>query len=406
MFSRLKHIGPGAMVAAAFIGPGTVTTASLAGMTYGYSLLWTVLFSVLSTWFLQEMAGRLGVVTQMGLGEALRGKLNSKVSNYFVITIVLSAILIGNAAYEAGNITGVSIGIDLAADQQSAKFTKFVPLIVGSLAGLLLFSGKYKLIERSLIFLVGAMGTVFIVSAIMAGPDYTGALKGLFVPHFPKGAGLTIIGLIGTTVVPYNLFLHASSAATKWKNPADLVHSRRDTAFSILLGGLITMAILISAATLQHTTASNPAEGNIGSQLAPLLGKWSAIFMGSGFLAAGLSSAITAPLAAAYASTEILGWNKDLTSGRFRAFWVLVLLSGILFASFQSIKPVTLILFAQVANGLLLPIVAFLLLWIMNDKELLGSKSNTAFANAIGILIILTTLTLGTKSVLTAFGIF
>ncbi|MCG8576105.1 MAG: divalent metal cation transporter, partial [Flavobacteriales bacterium] len=110
MLKKLKHIGPGAMVAAAFIGPGTITTATLAGASYGYTLLWAILFSVLATIVLQEMASRLGVIGRKGLGEAIRAKLNGKLSFYLAATLVISAIFIGNAAYESGNISGAVLG--------------------------------------------------------------------------------------------------------------------------------------------------------------------------------------------------------------------------------------------------------------------------------------------------------
>ena len=107
---KLKNIGPGAMVAAAFIGPGTVTTATMAGAGYGYTLLWAILFSIFATVVLQEMSARLGVVGKMGVGEAIRKKIGHKILFSLAAILVISAILIGNAAYEAGNISGAVLG--------------------------------------------------------------------------------------------------------------------------------------------------------------------------------------------------------------------------------------------------------------------------------------------------------
>ena len=108
MMAKLKNIGPGAMVAAAFIGPGTVTTATLAGAGYGYTSLWAIVFSIIATVILQEMSARLGVIGGMGVGEALRKKIRRKRVYIMASGLVISAILIGNAAYEAGNISGAS----------------------------------------------------------------------------------------------------------------------------------------------------------------------------------------------------------------------------------------------------------------------------------------------------------
>lgn len=145
MLAKLKEIGPGALVAAAFIGPGTVTTATIAGSSYGYTLLWAILFSIIATYILQEMTARLGLIGGMGLGEAIRHKIQHPILRYFAIFLVLSAILIGNAAYEAGNITGAVLGID-----HFAVGLPFNPLIlvIGGLTFGILFLGKYVLIER------------------------------------------------------------------------------------------------------------------------------------------------------------------------------------------------------------------------------------------------------------------
>ena len=111
-FGSLREIGPGAFVTAAFIGPGTLTACTLAGATWGYSLLWGLLFSVFATIVLQEMASRLGIISRMGLGEAIRVSFSKPVWRVTAVTLVIMAIGIGNAAYETGNITGASIGLE------------------------------------------------------------------------------------------------------------------------------------------------------------------------------------------------------------------------------------------------------------------------------------------------------
>lgn len=112
MFKKLKQLGPGMIVAAAFIGPGTVTTASMAGAGYGYTLLWAMLFSILATITLQEMTARLGTQAKMGLGEAIRHKSTNRFLRYVSFALVISAIVIGNAAYESGNLAGAVLGFE------------------------------------------------------------------------------------------------------------------------------------------------------------------------------------------------------------------------------------------------------------------------------------------------------
>lgn len=388
------------MVAAAFIGPGTVTTATIAGSSHGYTLLWAVLFSVLATLVLQEMAARLGVAGQMGLGKALRGKLSNRLARFLLSFLVMAAILVGNAAYEAGNITGAVLGLHYTSNGWPVN--PWI-LAIGAVAFLLLWSGKYQVIERSLVILVGVMGLVFLVSALSLTPDLLEILKGLFIPTLPESSLLLVVSLIGTTVVPYNLFLHASSAKIRWK-VNDLPLARLDTVVSVTGGGIITMAILITSAAAFEGSSKNIDDLNdLSRQLQPLLGNWAAGFMATGFLAAGLSSAITAPLAASYATSEVLGWRSDLRSLAFRTTWGVVLLTGVVVSSL-GYKPTMVILLAQFANGLLLPILAVLLVWIMNDKEILGPHVNRPVANILSGLIILITLLLGMKSIAGVMG--
>jgi len=144
--------------------------------------------------------------------------------------------------------------------------------------------------------------------------------------------------------------------------------------------------------------------GALGEQLQPILGDWSTHFIAFGFLAAGFSSSITAPLAAAFATSEILDWKDGLKNKKFKMVWAFVLFTGIIIASL-GFQPTALILFAQVANGLLLPILAVYLLWIVNDRDLMGNHANSKLINIIGVVVIIVTLLLGLKSIFTALGI-
>lgn len=391
------------MVAAAFIGPGTVTTATIAGAGYGYTLLWAIAFSIIATYVLQEMSARLGVMSGSGVGKALRMKVATGILRPLSFILVLGAILIGNAAYEAGNIAGAALGF--AGRLGDSAINPAIP-IIGFVAFALLFTGKYKLIEKSLVAMVSVMGIVFILAAILVEPDWSDAFAGLLKPVVPEGGFLMVVGLIGTTVVPYNLFLHASSAKQRWQGAEDLPKARWDTAISVIVGGLITMAILIaSAAAYDGLGQTVNTSTDLARQLTPLLGDWSEIFIAFGFLAAGLSSSITAPLAAAFATTDILGWKDDLRSTRFRVVWIFVLLIGLTFALLGT-RPTKVILFAQIANGILLPVIAAFLLWLANDREIMGSHTNTTRTNIFGIVIILITTGLGIKGVLSGLGIF
>ncbi len=386
-------LGPATLVAAAFIGPGTVTTCTLAGANFGYALIWALVFSMVACMLLQEMSARLGVVTQQGLGEILNKQFHHPAAKTVVFALVSVAIFIGNGAYEGGNIAGAALGLDALLPALNFPW----PLFIVAVAFVLLFQGSYRFIEKALIVLVILMSLAFITTFIMTKPDFSALFSGL-VPQVPEGAWLTVIALVGTTVVPYNLFLHASAVKNKWHDPEDLPQVRKDTVISIGVGGLISLAIISTAAAAffgQQIAINSAADMSV--QLEPLLGTWASLCMGVGLFAAGISSAITAPLAAAYALAGMLGWPTEGKDIRFKLAWMLVLFSGLILAM-SEYKPITIIWFAQIANGILLPLLAVFLLYVMNQTNLLGRYKNSWVHNMLGVVVILVTLFLGAKS--------
>ena len=395
----MKKIGPGVLIAAAFIGPGTVTVCTLAGVNFGYSLLWAMLISVLATIILQEMAARLGIVTQKGLGDAIITELKNKALKITIVGIVLAAILIGNAAYEAGNIGGAVLGVEALL---GTEHKAFYPLLIGTLAFVLLWFGTYKILEKVFVVLIGIMSVSFLVTAVLTKPNVIELIQGVFIPSLPEDGLLTLIALIGTTVVPYNLFLHASLVSEKWKSVSDLKWVRRDTLISIGLGGFISMAIIVSASAISIDEVNGAAD--LAKGLEPLFGDLAVYCMGMGLFAAGVTSSITAPLAAAYVASSFFGWGRNLKDNRFRLIWIAILVIGTL-SLFFNVRPIEIIRFAQVANGLLLPVIAIILIWMVNRSTLMGNYRNTTIQNVFGVLIVLFSLFLGIKSIVKVFGI-
>ncbi len=396
--ARLRSVGPGAMVAAAFIGPGTVTTATVAGVETGVSLLWALLFSVVATVVLQEMAARLGLVTGLGLGEAIRGRFHRPWRRAAAALLVVGAIGVGNAAYQTGNLLGGSLGLEALFGGGASRWA----LLLSGVAFVLLWAGNYRLVERTLVGLVSLMAVVFVATAALLLPPAGELLTGLLVPRLPSDrSGLLLtLGLVGTTVVPYNLFLHASSVRERWSGPESLPDARMDTVLSVALGGLVSMAVVVTASGAIHGGEIENA-ADMAVQLEPLLGSWARGFFAVGLLAAGLTSAVTAPLAAAYATAGVLGWERDVRGPRFRAVWMTVLLVGTVFAV-VGLRPVPAILFAQVANGVLLPAVAAFLYLSVNDRSRMGDSANGLWMNLAGGLVVLVALGLGIRALVSA----
>ena len=402
---RRFRVGPGFLVAAAFIGPGTLVTASRAGAGYGAALLWTVLFSVVTTVILQDMAARVGLAGRRGLAEAIRDSLADPRVRAGALGLIATTILVGNAAFQTGNLLGASLGVSLLTGLPRGLLVA----VVGGLAGALLMTGTYRTIQNALVALVGLMSVVFCLTAVLTAPDPGELLSGLLIPRVPPGALLTVLALIGTTVIPYNLFLHASAVLERWpdadRNDENVRESRQDTVFSVALGGLITAAVVIAASPLAGQGADAADAAAVAARLEPLLGRAAPVFFGIGLFSAGLTSAITAPLAAAYAAGGALGWKSDLRSGRFRLLWASVLLTGMFCGIFLGASPYEIILLAQAGNAVVLPLTLVLLLIVANRAGIMGRHRNSRLANVLGGLVVLVIVGLSVVQLARVFGL-
>lgn len=402
MLKRLKSIGPGALTAAAFIGPGTVTTATIAGAEFGYSLIWALVFAALAAIALQEMAARLGVIGRLGLGEAITQAAASRpLLKWLAVLLIISALIIGNAAYEGGNIAGAILGIQTifpAAGRITLAGAIFI------IAGAILMFGGYRLIERALIGAVILMTIAFGAALIVIGPQWHQIFKGALIPSIPPGALPIVVALIGTTIVPYNLFLHAAAARKRWAGAENIDDLRFDTRLSIGLGGVVSILILSTAAAslfAQGLKVTNAAD--MARQLEPAFGAGAVYLLGAGLFAAGLSSAITAPLATGFAAAELFGFKSDPQAFKFRMTAGGILLIGAIVAA-TGARPIEIILFAQFANGLLLPVIAGFLIFAVNNQRLLGAYTNGKLANATAALVMIVTVMLGVRAILRALG--
>ena len=380
--TKKSRFGPGFLVTAAFIGPGTVTTCSIAGADFGYALVYVLIFATVTTIILQEMAGRLSLGSGLDLGQSLREYPSSKLAKIIFITLTISAISLGCAAYEAGNIIGGSLGLEMITSLPQ----KIWVLLISAASITLLGLKKYRIIEKVLMSLVLLMSVSFITALIIIKPDLTLILKG-FVPSLPKNSLFIVLALIGTTVVPYNLFLHSSAVRKKWRSKKYLKDFRKDLILSICLGGFISVCIIVTSSVAFFQKGIQIDSGaQLAQQLKPLFGPLTNILFGFGFFAAGMSSAITAPYAAAFASSGVLGWKEENTKS-FRLVWTGVILAGFVVSMFD-FNPISVIVFAQVANGIILPVASLFLLIVLNDRKRMKEMANDFKKNLLGIVVI------------------
>lgn len=371
------------VISAAFIGPGTVTSCSLAGSSYGLTLLWALTFSTFGTILLQEAAARITIASGRSLGEIVTQTYGLRTRT--VPALLFGAVALGCAAYQAGNILGAVSGLALLTSLSTTTLT----LVIGLVCTALLWLGSTRLIANFLGLIVFLMGVAFAYVAVGTAPDAAKLASSLVVPRIPDGSLVLVIGLIGTTIVPYNLFLGSGIGQGQ-----TLSEMRWGIGLAVLIGGLISMAILMAGTLVTGTFSFQ----NVSETLSSRVGPWAGSLFAFGLFAAGFTSALTAPLAAAVTAKSLLGWSE--TGWPYRLVWLVVMAVGLGFG-LLGVKPVPVIVLAQAANGLLLPVVTVFLLLAVNKLPV--AYRNSLWQNLAMGLVVAVTAFLGLRNLWLVF---
>lgn len=396
---KFASLGPGILIVGSFIGPGTVTSATRAGANYGFALLWCIIFSVVAVSVLQEMAARLGVVKQAGLCEVMLGEVTgNNALRWALILIVAVPIVLGGFAYMGGDLTGTALGLSAI----TGVSTKIIAPVWGICIMLITtFAGNaLKQLEKLLGICVTIMAVVFVVTMIIVKPDLGELFSGL-VPTVPDGAMLTCVSLIGTTVVPYNLFLHAASSSRTWHNTDELPLVRFGTIVPMIMGGIVTGAVLITSSTVMRGMTINNAM-DMAVQLEPTLGSFAQPFMSIGLIAAGVSSAVCTPLGVSYVLAGLFGWKTDRSDKRYAITNYVVLIFGILIAA-SGFNPIAIIMAAQAVNGVFLPVSVGVVVWLTSRSSVMGKYKNSILSTVLGVGVFIISLIIGVNSVISLF---
>ncbi len=396
---KLKNMGPGILVVGTFMGPGSITSATRAGADFGYTLLWTVVFSIIAVIVLQEMASRFGIVTQTGLADGIVSYLKDRPTVKAIMKAVIAiSISLGGVAYMGGDLTGTAMGVSTISGIPSnivAAVWGCCILIIINISNDILGT-----LMKLLSVTVTIMAIVFTVTMIVTKPDVSEVFAGL-VPRIPKGAALTCGAMIGTTVVPYNMFIHATSSKRTWSYPKQLPLSRFDTTVTMIIGGIITAAIMISAGTVIRGLEVNSA-ADMAVALEPLLGRFAKPFLCIGMIAAGVSASTGTPLGVSFVLSGLFGWKTEKSDKRYFFTNIIVLAIGIIVA-LSGFQPVKIIMTAQAVNGIFLPVVVFLLIYLTSRKSLMGKYKSTPIQTFLGFLVGLVTLIVGISSIISFF---
>jgi manganese transport protein len=364
------------VISAAFIGPGTVTTAVSAGSKFKLELLWTVTFATLGCIVLQEISARITIASGLTFGESLRKKFGEQ-KGKLLQWVVGGSVVLGCAAYEAGNILGAVAGLNLITGWKENILT----IIVTVASALVLWAGGKNWISSLMTFLVLIMGIAFIALAISQDFLVSELAISSIVPSIPFGSELIVLGLVGTTIVPYNIFIGA--AISKGQT---IPLMRLGLAISVLIGGLITAAILIAGIFVESFSSFS----ELAAIMSAKVGAWGGQALAFGLFAAGFSSAITSPFASALIASTVFGFKSDWKT---KAVWGSVLFTGFVFG-ISGVKPIPVILAVQAINGLILPLLTLYLIIIINDRGIIPKAFQHATWYNIVLYVVLFTVTL------------
>jgi Mn2+/Fe2+ NRAMP family transporter len=385
-------IGPGIITANVDNDAGGITTYSVAGAHYGYSLLWMMPLVALALIIVQEMSARLGVVTGKGLAGLIRESMGVRTT-----AVIIGILLIANLANTISEFAGV------AASMEIFGVSKYISVPLAALGvWLLIVKGSYQLVER--IFLVAsALYLAYVASGIMARPPWPVVAQAALTPSFQFEVGyVTIfITVIGTTIAPWMQFYQQSAIADKGLRAADYPYERLDvivgSLFAVFVAAFITIAC---AATLHaHGLRVETAE-DAALALGPLAGIYASTLFAFGLLNASVFSAAILPLSTAYVVCEAFGWesgiSRELSEAPvfFGIYTALVVLgAGTILLPIKSLVQTMMV--SQTLNGVLLPIILVVMLRLINDKRRMGRFTNGRVFNALSwamvvVLIVLT----------------
>jgi Mn2+/Fe2+ NRAMP family transporter len=286
-------------------------------------------------------------------------------------------VIAGCAAYEAGNILGAVSGLNLLTGIGISILT----VIVTAVSFILLWRGSPRWISNIMMLLVVTMGLSFLLVSLTQDLGFTSIAVASIRPVIPSNGELLLLGLVGTTVVPYNIFL--GSGISKGQTVPMM---RVGLTISILIGGLITSFILIAGTAISDFSSFSDLYHDFEAKV----GKSAAISLALGLFAAGFSSAITAPYASAVISRTVFEAREE---GNARAVWIAVLMTGFVIG-ISGARPIPVILIVQALNGLILPLLVTFLILVINDKKLIPVEFRHGPLYNILLLIVLGAVTL------------
>lgn len=376
----LAVMGPGIITASVDQDAGGITTYSVAGAQYGYTLLWSLPFIVVALAVVQEMGTRMGVVSGRGLADLIRQRFGVRLT-----LLAMAVLVLANLANTASNFAGVAASLEIFGIGRHWAVPLSALLVFG-----LVTQGTYRLVER--IFLVAsALYVVYVVSALLAAPTWSDILRQTVRPTFSLNGGYltTLITIVGTTIAPWMQFYLQSSVVDKGIRLRDLRWARLDAYVGSVAAGLIAFFIIVACgATLHPHGMLIETAKDAALALEPVAGHYASALFAFGLLNASVFACAILPLSTAYAVCEALGWETGVDrrpreAPGFFAIYTLMIVLGAAPILLPRAPLVAIMFWSQTLNGLLLPFVILVMLKLINDADIMGRYVNSVPFNLV-----------------------
>jgi NRAMP (natural resistance-associated macrophage protein)-like metal ion transporter len=376
----LSILGPGIITANVDNDAGGIATYSLAGSHFGYSLLWSLIPITVALIVIQEMCARMAVATNKGLADLIRENYGVKITFYMMLVLLFVNVL---------NVMAEFAGV--AASMQIFGINKFISVpLSGLFVWFLVVRGTYKIVEK--VFLVACLFYVsYLISGFMARPEWHEVFKQMIVPQAKVDLNYSVMlmGLIGTTIAPWMQFYLQSSVVEKGVAPEDYKHVRMDVVIGCIVAPIVAFFIVVAcAATLFKAGITVDTAQDAAMALAPLAGQNAAYLFAFGLFIASIFAASVLPLSTAYSVCEGMGWDAGIDkrfeeAPQFFSLYTLMIVLGAGVVMLPDFPLLAIMYWSQVGNGILLPFILMFMLWLINDKELMGEYVNSRGFNVV-----------------------
>ncbi|EME55363.1 Nramp family transporter [Rhodococcus ruber BKS 20-38] len=393
----LAMAGPAFIAGAWQFGPGNLASAVQAGSAYGYSLIWVVALSTLFMLVYADMSVRLGIRTPVSMIGSVKDILGNRVGVAAGIGVFLITL-----CFSVGNAVGSGLGLSMVFGGSPLLWSAICTVFVGLI---LLFRNVYRTVERVLLVIVALMAATFVLSAVIAKPDWYQALGGA-LPVIPPGGQLLVVALVGTNFSLNAAFFTAYGIRERRRTEAEYRRTTvADTVPGIVAPGIMTsLVIIVAAAVLGRAGTEATTLTGLAKVFEPIAGPVGSTIFALGLSGAAFSSMVANATAGGTMLSDALGKGPSASTPAAKRTSALILAFGLIVTLVFTSSPIQLIIVAQALTVLIAPLLGLLLLVMSNNHELMGSLRNTWWKNIVGVLGLVAVLSLSALLVYNLLG--